>query len=97
MYEFVIPESVEKDVKRLDRPVQRVLRDKHLPLIKEDPFRAEPLHGALKGIWSYHFTFRSTQYRVAYEIQRKENRVLLLMIGKRGDFYEALVRRLGLW
>ncbi len=23
--------------------------------------------------------------------------VLLIMVGKRGDFYEALLRRLGLW
>lgn len=55
------------------------------------------MDGALKGVWSYHFTFRSTQYRIAYEVMAKENKILLVMIGKRGDFYEALVRRLGLW
>lgn len=97
MFELVVPDSVGKDIKRLDKPIQRALREKHFPRIKDDPRRAEQLHGALKGIWSYHFNFGSTQYRIAYEILEKEVAVLLIMIGKRGDFYEALLRRLGLW
>ncbi len=97
MYDLVIPDSVQKDIRRLDKPVQRELRDKHFSRIKDDPYRAEPLRGSLKGIWSYHFTSRSTQYRIAYEILPKERAILLVMVGKRGDFYEALMRRLGLW
>ncbi len=71
MYDLVIPDSVQKDVKRLDKPVQREWRDEHFPRIKADPFRAEQLRGPLKGVWSYHFTFRSTQYRIAYKFSRK--------------------------
>lgn len=97
MYELLIPDAVAKDVKRLDHPVQRELRDKHFPKLKENPRCGELLHGSLKGIWSYHFKFRSTQYRIAYEIVDKDLVVLLVMIGKRGDFYEAVLRRLGLW
>lgn len=97
MYELIIPDAVAKDFKRLDRPVQRELRDEHFPRLKQDPRYGEPLRGALKGIWSYHFKYRTTQYRVAYEILDKDMAILLLMIGKRGDFYEALMRRVGLW
>ena len=96
MYDLIIPDAVAKDVKQLDRPVQRELRDEHFPRLKQDPHSGEPLRGALKGLWSYHFKFRSTQYRIAYEILDKEMAVLLVMIGKRGDFYEALMRRAGL-
>ncbi len=96
-YQLIIPNSVAKDIKRLDKPVQRALRDDHFPRIKENPSRGEPLHGSLKGVRSYHFSFSSTQYRIAYEVLEKENAVLLLMVDKRGDFYEALMRRLGLW
>lgn len=95
--QLIIPDSVAKDVKRLDKPVQRALRDNHFPRIKENPLRGDQLHGPLKGLRSYHFTFSSTQYRIAYEILEKQNAVLLLMIGKRGEFYDALMRRLGLW
>jgi addiction module RelE/StbE family toxin len=96
MYELVIPTAVAKDVKRFDAPLQRALRDDHFLRLKENPRRGEPLHGSLKGIWSYHFRFGSTQYRIAYEISDEANQVQLVMIGKRGDFHEALVRRLGL-
>ncbi|MBI5302876.1 MAG: type II toxin-antitoxin system RelE/ParE family toxin [Chloroflexi bacterium] len=97
MYNLIIPDAVAKDVKRLDRPVQRKLRDVHSPCLKENPHTGEQLRGALNGIWSYHFKFRTTQYRIANEILDQEQEVLLVMIGKRGDFYEALLRRVGLW
>jgi len=97
MYQIKIPSSVKKDIKRLDKPVQREIRDKHFPEIKKNPYQAKPLRGKLKGIWAYHFSYRATQYRIAYEIYPEEQMVLLVMRGKRGDFYEALLRQLGLW
>ncbi len=97
MYELIIPDAVAKDLKHLDRPVQRELRDEHFSRLKQDPRCGAPLRGGLKGIWSYHFKYRSTQYRIAYEILDKDMAILLVMVGKRGDFYEALMRRLGLW
>ncbi|MEW5721150.1 MAG: type II toxin-antitoxin system mRNA interferase toxin, RelE/StbE family [Chloroflexota bacterium] len=97
MYELIIPNAVGKDVKRLDAPIQQALRETHFPRLKENPHRAEILHGSLKGVWSYHFRFGRAQYRIAYEILEDKQVVLLVMIGKRGDFYEALLRRLGLW
>jgi hypothetical protein len=52
MYEIKTPSSVKKDIKRLDKPVQKELRDKHFPKIKESPFDAKPLRGNLKGLWA---------------------------------------------
>jgi addiction module RelE/StbE family toxin len=97
MYEIKAPSSVKKDIKRLDKPVQRELRDKYFPKIKESPFDAEPLRGDLRGLWAYHFFHGSTQYRIVYEILRDERVVMLVMVGSRGDFYESLRRRLRLW
>lgn len=97
MAELLIPDAVAKDIKHLDKSVQRELRDTHFPRLKNDPRCGELLRGALKGIWSYHFKYRSTQYRIAYELTEKDTVILLIMLGKRGDFYEALLRRLGLW
>lgn len=88
---------MSKDVKRLDHPVQEALRKTYFPRIKQNPRRAGTLHGSLKGMWSYHFRFDRIQYRIAYEILEEKQAVLLVMIGKRSDFYEALLRRLGLW
>ena len=97
MYEIKTPSSVKKDIKKLDKPVQKELRDKHFPDIEENPFDAEPLRGNLKGLWAYHFSHGSTQYRIVYEILQDERVVMLIMVGSRGGFYEALRRRLGLW
>jgi mRNA-degrading endonuclease RelE of RelBE toxin-antitoxin system len=42
MHQLIIPNSVAKDVKRLDKPVQRLLRDDLFPRLKETPWLGEP-------------------------------------------------------
>jgi len=92
-----IPNSVKRDVKRLDKDVQRCLRDLHFPQLKAEPRAGEPLKGDLRGLGAYHFSHQGRQYRIAYRILDAEQIVLLVMIGTRGEFYEALRRRLGMW
>jgi mRNA-degrading endonuclease RelE of RelBE toxin-antitoxin system len=45
----------------------------------------------------YEIKTPSSVYRIVYEILRGERVVMLVMVGSRGDFYEALRRRLRLW
>jgi addiction module RelE/StbE family toxin len=96
-YTLQIPNSVKRDVKRLDKSVQRELCDTHFPCLKADPRAGEPLKGDLKGFWAYHLACQGRQYRIAYRILDAEQAILLVMIGTRGEFHEALRRRLGMW
>lgn len=86
--------SVKKDLKKLDPSARKDIQSNWIQEILTDPFRGEELSGILKGIRSFHFNIRGTNYRVAYTIDENEKIVNVLMIGKREKFYQILKRRL---
>ena len=86
--------AVSGDVRRLDKQLRGIIREKHLASIEREPLRAVPLLHELRGLRSYHFSYKGTQYRIIYEIYPQERIVLVIMIGSREGLYEALRRRL---
>ena len=93
-YQLRFSSAVKKDLKKLDKPLQKEIDEVHFPTIEQDPFKAYPLSHEFKGLWSYHISYKGSQYRIVYEIYPKDKVVLVIMIGSRGGFYEALRRRL---
>ena len=83
-----------KDIRKLDPQLTVQLQALHLAKIKQDPYQAELLSYDLKGLWSYHFRFKSRQYRIVYEIYPEDRIILIIMIGAREGFYGALRRRI---
>ena len=94
MYNDEYHPQVKHDVKKLSGQLREQIKLEHIPTILEHPEEGEMLVGDLKGIWSYHFSFNSQQYRLAYMIDQTSNTVIILMIGKRGEFYQLLKRRI---
>lgn len=93
-YVVTFATAVKGDVRKLDRQLRRIIRDEHLARIEGDPFQASRLLYDFRGLWSYHLSHKGTQYRIIYEVYPDEHTVLVLMIGSRERFYEALRRRL---
>lgn len=58
--------------------------------IANNPEGSELLTGSLSGIYSYHFSFLSTAYRIAYMYDTKK--ISILLIGNRENFYKELGR-----
>jgi addiction module RelE/StbE family toxin len=85
--------AVKKDIRKLDRQLQEIIKEDHLTSIERDPFKAAPLLYEFKGLWSYHFNYGGTQYRIIYEVYPEEQIVLVIMIGSREGFYEVLRQR----
>jgi len=85
---------VKSDVRKLDKQLQRTIKKEHLTSIEKDPFNAVPLLYEFKGLWSYHFSYKGTQYRIIYEIYPEDKIVLVIMIRSRERLYEALRRRI---
>ena len=65
----------------------------HVPAILSNPEKGELLAGDLGGIFSYHLKFVRQEYRIAYVTEEGTKTVFVLMIGKRGEFYKLLKRR----
>jgi len=84
--------AAERDLKRLSREVQDSLQKDRIPRLVSNSQIGKPLHGPLRGCFSYDFYVEGISYRVAYEIT-KDN-VIILMIGARENFYKKLSRRI---
>lgn len=84
--------AVKKDLKQLDHHVIKDVFDIHIEKLIQNPNIGERLHGDFEGIFSYHFTKNKIEYRIAYTVD--EEKLYILRIAKRENFYEILKRRL---
>jgi len=94
MYRIESITAVKGDIRKLDRQLQRIIKEKHFANIEREPFNTVPLSYEFKGLWSYHFNYQGTQYRIVYEIYPEDQIVLVIMVGPREGFYQALRRRI---
>jgi len=83
--------SAHRRYKKFDPPLQSKIKEEARKL-SEDPYKYEELKGPLKGIRSYHFDYKNTQYRIAYRIVESEKRIEILLVKTRESFYQILRR-----
>lgn len=84
VYKVFYKESIEKDLKHVNKSTQKKLLDKIEKELAKNPTEiGKPLKGQYKGLWSY----RVGDYRVIYRISIKEILILVLKIGHRKDIY----------
>jgi len=76
----------EKQLRKLDRPIQKRLIDwleDRIEACKNPRHYGEPLRGELAGLWRY----RIGDYRIICEIQDQQLVVLALAVGYRREIY----------
>lgn len=74
-YKIIVPEPLEKEISRHYRERKQQL-DKFKEKLEHDPTSGKPLSGKLHGIWQ----LRMGPFRILYEINEKENIVVLRAI-----------------
>lgn len=78
-------EKAVEDLKGADKKSAKGLIERLKNYLPEDPLSlGKPLKGIFKGLYRY----RCGDYRVIYSIDRKENTILILRVGKRKDIYK---------
>ncbi len=83
-YKVVYKESVEKDLKGLNRETKAKILDCIENDLTADPKgKGKQLKGQWKGLWRYEMH----TYRVIYTIFEKEKAVLIVRIGHRKEVY----------
>ncbi len=73
--------SVEKDLKKLDKPTAAKLLQKLEAVLSEKPNTGEPLSGEFKGLFKY----RIGDYRILYA--KIPEGILIVRIGHRREIY----------
>lgn len=85
MYKVVYLDSVEGDLKKLDKTTVKKIIARIEAYLAVDPMElGKPLKGEFQGYWRY----RWGDYRVIYRIAEREILILILRIGHRKEIYE---------
>lgn len=85
MYKVVYLDSVEQDLKKLDKVLIRKILKKIEEYLAQDPKNlGKELKGDFLGYWRY----RWGDYRVVYKISDKEVLILVLRIAHRKEVYD---------
>ena len=86
--EIIFLRQAHRFIRKADRPLREKIKIEVLK-IKNEPFSAEKLEGKLKDIHSHHFSFKGTQYRIAYQVI---DNIIVISIATRENFYRDLQR-----
>lgn len=92
-YKIQLLRSAEKDIKQLDKPIRRKIREELLKL-SSDPSIGQKLKGNLSIYWSHHFNYDRVDYRIIYEIIEYKLVIEIVMVGSRENIYQQLLRRI---
>jgi mRNA interferase RelE/StbE len=84
VYKVAYLDSVEEDLKKLDKATARKILNRIETYLAQDPKElGKPLKGEFQGYWRY----RWGDYRVIYKISEREILILVLRISNRKDVY----------
>ena len=84
MYKVAYSDQVEKDLKKLDKPVIKKILDRVEKHLAKDPKQlGKMLKGKFEGYWRY----RWGNYRVIYKISEKEILIVVFRIAHRKSIY----------
>ena len=84
MYKVAYLDSVEADLKKLDKTITRKILNRIETYLASDPKElGKPLKGDFQGYWRY----RWGDYRVIYKISEHEILILVLRISHRKEVY----------
>lgn len=93
MYQVIIPNSVKRDMKRLDKAVMKSIIDS-LDILSKNPHLGTHLAGELSQLFKLSVRQRKVEYRIVYKIIENRLEVHVMHIGTRENFYNSLQRRL---
>lgn len=93
MYQVIIPNSVKRDLRRIDKAVAKVVIQQ-LDKLALNPFLGSPLLGNLSHLMKINIRQQTIEYRIVYKIVEARLEVHVVHIGTRENFYNELRRRL---
>ena len=85
IYKILFSKEAKKAINKLTSQIKEQIKDDILKIAQE-PAKGKALTHELTGL----FSFRSGNYRIIYEINKKEILVIVLTIGNRKHLYQQV-------
>ena len=83
-YQVKWHEKAVEDLRDVDKKSVKGLIERVKEYLPQEPISfGKPPYGEFKGLYRY----RYGRYRILYAVDRKENTILILRVGKRKDIY----------
>jgi len=92
-YAVIMAPAAHRAYKKLDGALQEKVKSAARK-IAEDPSIFKELRGPFKGIRSCPFTHEGTDYRIAYRVNEEQQRIEILLVKSRENFYKLLSKLL---
>lgn len=70
-YKLIVPNAVQKDLRRLPLQLQEELLFQHFPSIQANPHQAPLLKGEFRKMRKYTLSSGGTEYRIVYRVVEK--------------------------
>ena len=86
MYSVEVEKRCLRELKNIDKSVVRRAFELIEHVIAHDPYSGKELKGKYKGLFSYRFA----EYRIVYEVKKKQLIVVVLRIRHRKHVYDGL-------
>jgi mRNA-degrading endonuclease RelE of RelBE toxin-antitoxin system len=93
MYKALIPNSVRKDFRKLDKQAQQQVLVS-LEELQESPHLGVMLATPFEHLRKLQFSCNGVQYRIIYQVNDSEMEILIVIIGTRENIYSELKKRL---
>jgi len=85
-YTLEIAKSAQNDLKKLDKSVLQAIRKRLERLVQNaDQIQHLPLKGRFSGLYKLR---AYGKYRVIYDLQKEEQRIVIVRVGKRDEIYD---------
>lgn len=86
MYRVSYLDEAIKELSRLDKPIQRILKEK-IDLLAKSPEVLKNNIKALKGEYNGKYRLRVGQYRIIYRLEHEIITITIIRIGHRKEIY----------
>lgn len=91
-YSKLYHNAFAKDIKKFDKALKLKVAD-CIEKIALEPTIGQKLTAELSDVYSYHFSYNKSEYRIAYMIKEDEVLIYFISVGSRENFYRQLKRR----
>jgi len=91
MFKIEFTKSFQKEIKKLPKEVQYHILVKWITRLQENPDIGKRFASKkLKKYFKLAFRYKRSDYRMVYQIKRKEVKIIMLAVGTRENFYNRL-------
>lgn len=91
MFKVEFSRTFVKGIKKIPKEVQSEVLNKWVPRLQNDPCIGRRFAGKkLKKFLKLAFRFKKNDYRIVYQVKKKEILIVFLAVGSRKNFYKKL-------